>query len=376
MTGRDLVTHLARFAGVLRGRGVKVVLADEVDAATALTLVDIGDRDEVRRALAAALKIRPRDRAAFEEEFDRLWSERGMPGNDSERRMRAPRPGHGTLPRAAWGPGNPAAPPSPPSAVPEGSAPGYIAEAMLRRKPFDACSAHDLAAMERLLRRLALTLATRPSRRLVPTRSRGVVDLRRSFRRAVGSHGELVSLARRTRAIEVPRLAVLCDTSGSMGQHTRFLLTFILSLRTVARRTEVFAFNTALTRLTPWLTPGRIGPTLDRLAAGVPDWAGGTRIGECLASFVRQYGDQLVDSRTVVVILSDGLDRGETAPLVNAMRTLHARARRVIWLNPLLGDPRYRPEARGMAAALPYVDTFAPAHNLESLERLLTLVAA
>ncbi|MEK6767868.1 MAG: VWA domain-containing protein, partial [Gemmatimonadota bacterium] len=96
----------------------------------------------------------------------------------------------------------------------------------------------------------------------------------------------------------------------------------------------------------------------------------------CLADFVERYGDAAVNARTVVVILSDGLDRGDVAPLVGAMRALHARARRVIWLNPLLGDPRYRPEARGMAAALPYVDTLAPAHNLESLERLVTLVAA
>jgi hypothetical protein len=230
--------------------------------------------------------------------------------------------------------------------------------------------------MERLIARFALQLATRRSRRLVPTRGRGLVDLRRSFRHALGSRGEFLSLARRARAIEVPRLVVLCDTSGSMDPHTRFLLTFILSLKKAVRRTEVFAFNTTLTRLTPWLAPGRIGLTLDRLAAGVPDWAGGTRIGACLADFVEHHGDEVVNAHTVVVVLSDGLDRGDIGPLVGAMRTLHARARRVIWLNPLLGDPRYRPEARGMAAALPYVDVFAPAHNLESLERLVTIVAA
>lgn len=378
MTARDLVTHLARFARALRERGVKVGLADEVDAATALTLVDIGDRDEVRLALATALKILPRDRALFEDLFDRLWRERsGL--DDGTDRSAAParrRDSQAAVPRAAWGPGNPTLEPERPITVPEGGVPGYSAEALLRRKPFDECSARDLAAMERLLTRLALTLATRRSRRLVPTRGRGLVDLRRSFRRAVGSGGELMTLARRTRAIEEPRLVVLCDTSGSMEAHTRFLLTFVLSLSRVAKRTEVFAFNTALTRLTPWLSPGKIGLTLDRLAAGVPDWAGGTRIGECLADFVERYGDAAVNARTVVVILSDGLDRGDVAPLVGAMRALHARARRVIWLNPLLGDPRYRPEARGMAAALPYVDTLAPAHNLESLERLVTLVAA
>jgi uncharacterized protein with von Willebrand factor type A (vWA) domain len=112
------------------------------------------------------------------------------------------------------------------------------------------------------------------------------------------------------------------------------------------------------------------------LAAGVPDWSGGTRIGECLAAFVSGHLTQMVDSSTVVVILSDGLDRGEPDVLLQAMRAIRARARRVIWLNPLLGDARYEPTARGMQTALPYVDRFAAAHNLESLERLVTFLAA
>jgi len=373
---RDLVIHLARFARVLRARGVGVGLSDEADAVAALTLVDLGDRDEVRLALLIALKIRPRDRAAFDELFARLWASRDASLAEDRTRVEAsPRPdGRAAPPRLAWGPSAEAERARRDSA-PETETIGYSPEALLRRKPFDECSERELAEMESLLARLALRLATRRSRRLVPTRGRGLVDLRRSFRRAVGTRGEFVSLARRARAVDEPRLVVLCDTSGSMDQHTRFLLAFILSLKRTAKRTEVFAFNTSLTRLTPWVSVGKIPQTLARLAANVPDWSGGTRIGECLAAFVERYADELVTPHTVVVILSDGLDRGETAPLVEAMRALRAKARRVIWLNPLLGDPRYRPEARGMAAALPYVDCFAPAHNLESLERLIALVA-
>ncbi|HEU5249164.1 MAG TPA: VWA domain-containing protein, partial [Thermoanaerobaculia bacterium] len=115
---------------------------------------------------------------------------------------------------------------------------------------------------------------------------------------------------------------------------------------------------------------------LERLAAGVPDWSGGTRIGECLSEFVARYQDAMVDSKTVVLIFSDGLDRGDTALLASAMRSLHAKARKVIWLNPLLSDPRYEPTARGMKAALPYVDHFVPAHDLASLERLLPELSA
>ena len=381
MTERDLVAHLAGFAGALRARGVRVGLSDEVDAAAALMLVDLFDKDEVQCALRTALKIRPKDGDAFDELFRLWWTEREAPASRMGQRTRpaTDRSGPGLPPRSGGGRGGREArlgEPESQGGATDGTIPGYSPEVLLRRKPFDQCSERDLMDMERLLARLSLKLATRRSRRLVPTRARGWVDLRRSFRRAVGTRGEFLSLARRTRAVEEPRLVVLCDTSGSMDPHTRFLLAFILSLKRAAKRTEVFAFNTALTRLTPWLAPGKIGPTLDRLAAGVPDWAGGTKIGESLAEFVARYQDEVVDANTVVVILSDGLDRGEPALLVRAMRAIRARARQVIWLNPLLGDARYRPVARGMEAALPFVDHLAPAHNLESLERLLALLAA
>ena len=378
MSRPDLVAHLAGFARALRERGVAVTLSDAADGVAALTLVDLADRDEVRLALRAALKIRPRDAAAFEELFALLWSA----GGDGAPLLQASPP---RLPRLQDGAKRRAggALAALPGAAAEGAdarpgegEPGWSPEARLRRKSFDACSPADLQAMERLLDRLALRLAVRPSRRRVPVRGRGEPDLRRSFRRAVAHGGELVELARRARPLEEPRLVVLCDTSGSMEPHTRFLLAFVLAVRRAVPRTEVFAFNTALVRLTPWLRPGRVEATLERLAAGVPDWAGGTKIGECLAEFVEYYLDPLVNRQTTVLVLSDGLDRGDLAPLAPAMRAVRARARRVLWLNPLAGDARYEPTARAMAAALPYVDRLLPAHDLASLERLLPLLAA
>ena len=371
----DLVVHLAGFARTLRQRGVALTLSDEADGLAALTLVDLGDRDEVRLALRTVLKIRPRDAAVFEDLFARLWDARWEPpAPDLSRPPRLAPPGAARpSPRRRSEPdgGSSAA-----ASLVEGEEPGYSPEAALRRKSFEECSAADLQAMEKLLSRLALRLATRPSRRRVPVRGRGEADLRRSFRRAVAHGGEFLSLARRARPIEVPSLVVLADTSGSMDPHTRFLLTFVLALRRVVPRTEIFAFNTELVRLTPWLRPGRIDLALERLAARVPDWSGGTKIGESLAEFVEYYLDQLVNGKTVVLILSDGLDRGDLAPLAGAMRAIRARARRVLWLNPLAGDSRYEPTARAMAAALPFVDRLLPAHNLESLERLLPLLAA
>jgi uncharacterized protein with von Willebrand factor type A (vWA) domain len=380
MRERDLLAHLAGFAGALRARRVRVGLSDEIDAATALPLVDLLDRDEVRSALRTALKIRPRDWAVFDEEFLRLWVNREAPARPAPKPNQPPPPSTNPVPRAPLPrDGIPAPAPMgevPASESPDAERPGYSPDVLLRRKPFDQCTPRDLAELERLLQRLKLNLATLPSRRLVPARGRGIVDMRNSFRRAIATRGEFVHLARRARAVEEPKIVLLCDTSGSMDAHSRFFLAFILALKRVARRTEVFAFNTTLTRLTPWLAPGKIGITLDRLAAEVPDWSGGTRIGESLAEFVHHYQRSALDSDAVVVIMSDGLDRGDPEVLVRAMRAIRARARRVIWLNPLLGDARYQPLARGMEAALPFVDFFAAAHNLESLEAVAGMIAA
>jgi len=389
LTERDLVVYLARFAGVLRAGGVPVSLSDELDAARALTLVDLLDQDEVRYALLVSLRIRPGDRARFEDWFRHFWIEGiGSARHSAAAMMRvvpAARPAaveRRHLDAKVSAGESPAADQGDQSEQPEGAVPGYSPQAVLRKKPFDQCTPAELDDMERLLARLSLKLATRRSRRLAPTQGRGAVDLRRSFRRAVGAGGELRWLARRARVVEQPSLVVLCDTSGSMDSHARFLLTFMLSLGRVARRIELFAFNTSLTRLTPTITgrnraspaPSQVGAALDRLAAEVPDWSGGTRLGECLAEFVERYAGQLVDSKTTVVIVSDGLDRGEPEDLVRAMRAIRSRAWKVVWLNPLLGDPRYQPLARGMEAALPFVDRFAPAHNLESLERFITFL--
>lgn len=365
----DLVVHLARFAGALRADGVRVSAADEVDALRALLHADLGDPEEVRLVLRCTLKIRPRDAAAFEALFARHWLLRGEDAG-----LRPPASEHG--------PTNPRAPPRTGGGegsegrareveVPAGDELGASREALLRRKSFDRYDDRDLAELERLLSRLADRLATRRSRRLAPVHGRGRPDPRRSLRRALSTGGELLSFARRERPFDEPRLVVICDTSGSMDGHARFLLAFVRALKRVARRTEVFVFNTELVRITPWLSGGRQRAALEDLFAAVPDWSGGTRIGESLDAFASRHLPSLVDSRTVVVVFSDGLERGDPALLADAMRRIRDRAHRIIWLNPLLEDPRYEPTARGMAAALPYVDRLAPAHDLESLERLV-----
>jgi hypothetical protein len=368
-----MVAQLARFAGALRARGFRVGLSEEIDAAAALALVDLLDRAEVHRTLRIALRL-PRDGwDAFDQLFEEYWDGRRVPQHPAvehalEREPRKP---------AQWRwDGQRVRIEMPDERErPEGDTPGYSPEAALRRKPFEEFSQGDLAEMERLVSRLALRLATRRSRRLVPAAARGVVDLRRSFRRALASDGDFLKLARRARPLEEASLVILFDTSGSMDAYTRVLLAFAFALRRVVRRVEIFAFNTTLVRVTRMISPGKVLKSLGALAAGVPDWSGGTRIGDCLAEFVALYSRELIDRNTTVVCVSDGLDQGDTELLERSMRELRSRAGKIVWLNPLLGDARYRPECAGMRAALPYVDHFAPAHDLQSLEGLVRLVA-
>ena len=367
-----MVAQLARFAGALRARGFRVGLSEEIDAAAALALVDLLDRAEVHRTLRIALRL-PRDAwDAFDRLFEEYWDGRRLPQHPAlehalEREPRRP---------AQWRwDGQRVRLEMPDERErPEGDTPGYSPEAALRRKPFEEFSESDLAALERLVAQLARRLATRRSRRLVPGAARGVVDLRRSFRRALAADGDFLKLARRARPLDETSLVILYDTSGSMDAYTRVLLAFAFALRRVVRRVEIFAFNTTLVRVTRMIAPGKVLQSLGSLSAGVPDWSGGTRIGECLAEFVAMHKDVRVDRNTVVVCVSDGLDQGDTVLLERSMRELRERAGKIIWLNPLLGDARYRPECAGMRAALPYVDHFAPAHNLESLRGLLRVL--
>jgi len=372
---QSLVAHLAAFCRALRGLGIGVVLSDTVDGTAALRLVDLADRAEVRDALRIGLKIRMRDRERFDRLFDEWWRE-DIASAPPRQKARKEAVARGIPIRLSALARQAVELPSRELETPEGGTPGYSSHPLLKRKSFDEWSEDDLARMEAVMARLAVKLATRRSRRLVPVRGRGLVDLRRSLRGSLATSGELLSLARKDRPIERPRLVLLCDTSGSMDPYTRFLLAFVLSLGRVIRVPEVFVFNTVLTRLTRWVSSARVRETLDRLAAEVPDWSGGTRIGECLHTFAREYLSSLVNSKTVVVILSDGLDRGDPETLRSAMHAIHRAARKVIWLNPLMGDPRYQPTARGMQAAVPFIDHLAPAHNLESLAAIVPSLAA
>ena len=167
----------------------------------------------------------------------------------------------------------------------------------------------------------------------------------------------------------------LMDVSGSMAMYSHFFLEFVFALQNALTHVESFVLSTRLTRVTPLLRGSDWRTSVNAIAEGVPDWAGGTRLGASMATFAESWTARL-DRRTVVLILSDGWDTGDPALLADSLRRIRARVRRIIWLNPLLAEPRYQPEARGMAAALPHVDVLAPFYNLVTLRALAVRLAS
>ena len=240
---------------------------------------------------------------------------------------------------------------------------------LLREKSFARCSEAELAALGQLMRRLPLVVPERRSRRRIPAR-RGAPDLRRTLRHAFRTGGDPVERARRERRRVRRPLVLLLDVSGSMDAYSRALVMFAHGALLSGRRVEAFCFGTRLTRVTRSLAARDADEALARAAAEVVDWDGGTRIGDSLRTFLDEHGHGGLARGALVLICSDGLEVGDPDLLAEQMARLSRLAYRVVWLNPLREDPAYEPLARGMKAALPYVDLFASGHSLASLEEL------
>jgi uncharacterized protein len=246
---------------------------------------------------------------------------------------------------------------------------------VLRHKSFGACTPAELAAVRRIMARLRLTPPRRRTRRTAPARRGPAPDLRRMVRAAMRAHGEPGELRWRDRKMRTRPLILILDVSGSMAEYSRNLLQFAYSARRAAARVEVFCFGTRLTRITRELNHRRPDEALGRAAATVFDWEGGTRIGESLDTFVRDYARRGLCRGGIVVICSDGLDRGDPAVLAAAMERLARLSYRIVWLNPHKGDDEaFRPSTLGMIVAAPHVDVLLSGHDLASLEEFAALL--
>jgi uncharacterized protein with von Willebrand factor type A (vWA) domain len=379
--GELMRRRLAGFARTLRDNGFRIGLSETRDALAILASPAAAQPAWLRSSLRSLFCATHSDWERFDEIFDAFWLGHGM------RRMATisglagdTRPPARKLARSAVPHDQPGLPdhverrrdgdlesPGDGRARREGASRfENLASVDMRHivDPADVARAHMLAA------RLARVMRARLVRRQQARRRGRRLDLRRTIHRSVSHGGTPVDLAWRRRKIRPLRLVVLLDASGSMNLYTAFFVRFLHGVVDSFREAEAFLFHTRLAHVSPSLRDRDVTRAVERLSLMAQGIGGGTRIGESLATFNRWHARRVINSRTAVMIVSDGYDTGEPAQLSAEMRRLRRRCRRIIWLNPLIGWRDYSPAARGMQAALPYVDLFAPAHNLESLAAL------
>jgi uncharacterized protein len=395
--GARLLAQAVGFGRALRTAGLQVDLTAAVDFTRALTLIDLSSRTEVRAAGAALFVRRRDDRPTYDRVFDGWWRRRGRL-RPNEARAGEPEAGEADGDETAAGATPPlagderitteTAPAGTP--IPSGEdetdetpidrvviAPdAYSRGEVLRRREFDRMTPAELRDAERLVDLLTPRLERRQTRRYALHRHGTRLAPRAMFRRNLGTGGELYDWEWQ-RATTRPRpLVVLCDISGSMERHSRLLLRFIQALAAASDvRTESFVFGTRLTRVTRLLRDRDRDRALARVADSVTDWAGGTRIGESFREFNLRWARRTLRSTGVVIVVSDGWDRGDPRLVAVETARLRRSCHRLIWLNPLAGTPGYRPLAAGMAAAYPFVDDFLAAGTVASLERLGEILA-
>ena len=246
----------------------------------------------------------------------------------------------------------------------------YSVENVFTQKDFSEFTKEDMERARDIVAKLASVLATRLSRRKVVSRKGNTIDFRKSWRQSLAYGGEPIELKRKQQKIKKTKILLLCDVSGSMDCYAKFLIQFIYGMQQELKEVEVAVFSTHLTNITGLLRRKGLAEGLNEVANTVPDWSGGTKIGESLLEFYRQFASSFSAYRTVVILISDGWDRGDADILRRSMEMIHQHAYKLIWLNPLLGSETYQPICRGIRTAMPYVDYFLPAHNLESLAQL------
>ena len=378
-----LVDNIAGFARLLRRAGLPVGPAETLAAAEALTKIDLGAKAEVKAALAAAMVHRREHREVFDQAFRLFWRDAAaarhalamalMEARKEPERSR-PAPGGRRVAEAFARPRarEPETPPEPPriDAVLTASA----AE-RLQTMDFEAMGAEEIALAKREIRRLVLPLDARRTRRRRTDPAGAQTDLRATLRQSLRQGGEILSLAHARRTERPPPLVVICDISGSMARYAPILLHFLHAVSNDRARVHVFLFGTRLSNITRQLKHRDAEVAFQMVAHSVPDWSGGTRIGEILAVFNRRWARRVLGQGAVVLLVTDGLDRDGAVGLAENMDRLHRSCRRLIWLNPLLRWEGFQPKSQGVRAMLPYVDEFRPVHNLASLRALIDLLS-
>jgi uncharacterized protein with von Willebrand factor type A (vWA) domain len=364
------LTGLARtivaFCRFTRTRGLSGGVQETLAALRAAKSLGIARQEDLKAGLRSVLCSSKEEWDIFGELFEIFWNNAQFPNSNhppNRRESSAParnREGAGSLMSGAakeesW------------QEVGSQAVTGASARERLRKADFSLLNQNDQAVLEQIAMRLLKQMSLRRSRSRRIANSRGKVDLRRTIRRSIGRGGEWIDLRYLEKETRPKRLVILLDISGSMSPYSLFLIRFVYALKKHFKRVDAFVFSTELVEITGALRAHRLPDALHALSQVATGWSGGTKIGASLGKLNRLHTRKLRSGDTLFLILSDGLDAGEPEQLAVELQYVRRRVRKLIWLNPLLGLADYQPLARGMRAALPYVDLFAPAHNLESL---------
>ncbi len=378
-----IAANVMHFARLLRRAGLPVGPAETIAAQNALTLIDLASKIEAKTALRTAMIHRHDHQEVFDQAFALFWRDPSAAEQaaamalleaQKEKKLERPPPASRRLAEAF-------APKTERKRPPEDEPPVQDAvltvsdQERLQSMDFEAMSADEIAAAKREIRRLVLPLDLRATRRLRPDAHGPITDLRRTIRTSMRNGGEILTIARLRRQTRPPPLVVLCDISGSMSRYAQVLLHFLHAVTNQRDRVHSFLFGTRLSNVTRQLRARDPEVAFQMVAHAVPDWSGGTRIGEALAGFNQLWSRRVLGQGAIVLLITDGLDRDGAHGLADNMDRLHRSCRRLIWLNPLLRWSGFEPKSQGIRAMLPHVDEFRPVHNLESLRGLIDLLS-
>ena len=378
----DVLERLIGFGRALRGRGLPVGTGRIVTFCRSAGALGLRNRDDLYWAGRASLISRPEDVETFDAEFDdwfgtgihldlNLPAPPNVDGLEEVEKALSEQALDDHVVAREWHEADE-------QAETDGDASIRIvasAAEMLRDKSFADLTDEERERVTRLIRKLAIKLPTRHTRRYRPAPSGPRFDVRNTLRRSLRTQGEPFHRAWRDRRRRARPLVLILDISGSMAPYSRALMQFAFAAMAAGRKVEVFCFGTRLTRVTRTLRTKDPDRALREIGNLVQDWEGGTRIGGSLKDLVDGWSQRASIRGSVAVICSDGLERGEPDLLRDQMAKLRRLVHKIVWVNPLKGSPHYEPLARGMAAALPSIDEFLPGHNLESLEELSRVLA-
>ncbi|MEH6581856.1 MAG: VWA domain-containing protein [Halioglobus sp.] len=368
---RSIFGHLSAFTRTLHDAGVLVDPGRLIDYCISLELTGFDDRETFYATSRAILVSRQDDITLFDKVFHSYWSGKFIPSRarDSsdpvETEEGEPDVGDKTVTVQEDTPHD-----ENEELGRESETRGYSSEEVLMKRNLATLSEAEMEEAQRIVQRIVELIATYRSRRKIADKRGKEIDFRKVLRRNVLRGRDGIELYYRNRRIKKTRLVLLCDISGSMEAYSHFTIQFMCALRHVLPQLDVAVFSTRMTVITDLLDKVGVAESLQRVSDAVPDWSGGTDIGRCIRQFNDHFDRSIAHGKTVAVILSDGWDLGESGLMRQEMQHLHRNVHKLIWLNPLLGDAEYQPVCKGMRTAMPYIDHFMPAHNLESLAAL------